>query len=129
VWVSIVVNLPISQEEVERRLDSYEQTVVEKLAREREREVEALARAMRYNKGEIPSGSVVDRLRSAVAVHNPETSDPALGDSLVRALAGEQCKEPGNDLISLRSKANRCGRLLPSNAKAFMHRTKKDIDG
>ena len=91
-WVSIVVNSPIFQEEIERRLNSDEQKVMEKLRGEPERELEALARAMRYNEGEIPNGSVVDvdRLRAPVEGHSAgESGDPGMGDRLVRMLGAK----------------------------------------
>jgi hypothetical protein len=87
-WASVVVNSPVFQEELERRLEIQEQAVIEKLKEKEEQRLEQLARLMRDERGDpgiLDEPSVLERLEREVGpASETRGGDPRLGDRLVR---------------------------------------------
>jgi hypothetical protein len=94
-WASVVVNSPVFQEELDRRLEQQEKAVIEKLREREERRLEQLARLMRGQGGDpgiLDQPSVMERLEREVGSGGEgKATDTSLGDRLVRMLG----REPG----------------------------------
>jgi hypothetical protein len=92
-WASVVVNSPVFQEELDRRLEIQEQAVIEKLKEKEERRLEQLVRLMRGRGGDpeiLDEPSVLERLEREVGPAGESTGgDSSLGDRLVRVLGRE----------------------------------------
>jgi hypothetical protein len=92
-WASVVVNSPVFQEELERRLEQQEKAVIEKLKDKEERRLGQLARLMRGQGGDprvLDEPSVMERLEREVGpASETRGGDPSLGDRLVRVLGRE----------------------------------------
>jgi hypothetical protein len=93
-WASVVVNSPVFQKELDRRLEIQEKAVIEKLREREERRLEQLARLMRGQSGDpgiLDEPSVLERLQREVApAGDSDGGDPSLGDRLVRVLRREK---------------------------------------
>lgn len=112
-WLSVIINSPVSQDELETKFQKREQEVIKSLSGRRARVLEGLRDRMRYGV-ESPSrvdSEILDRLRRKIKAE--ENAEDGLGEIIIRELS--RMKKDSEQLTSQevlpekrRQKAKKC---------------------
>lgn len=94
-WLSVIINSPIFQEELQKRWEPFEEELVKRLAERERRHIDALAHMMRTGEGNpdiLKEPSVFDDME----VGDDDNEDPGLGDKIILEICRSRARKAEN---------------------------------